>query len=87
MSNIHETSREEWTVKHYKTVSKSPPGQSQQSSQSNQPCKTPDITVKIERYITKANTFKQADQLLRDLQELKEITKVLQGQPLQWITK
>lgn len=82
MSNIHGTSRDEWTVKHYKTVSKS-----LQSSPSNQQCKTYDITIKIENYINKANSFKQADHLLRDLQELKEITKALQGQTLQWITK
>ena len=46
-----------------------------------------EIIVKIEKYITKAKTFKQADQLLCDLQNLKQLTKTLQGQPLQWITK
>jgi hypothetical protein len=87
MSNFIATSNHVWALHHHMPVSK--------SDQSNPSCNTQnagnDVTVKIEHYITKAKTFKQADQLLFDLQELKEITKGLQGvsttQTLLWITK
>jgi hypothetical protein len=86
MSNIVESNSEGWSIK----VTKSKATVKKQHGLNNTSLHDgPDMIKKIENYISKAKKLKDSEQLLCDLQEVKEITiKVYKNSVnLEWTIK
>jgi hypothetical protein len=90
MSNVVEDIAEGWCVKVTKSTAKkkhvSPHGR---NNNLNHQHHGQDIIKKIENYIIKAKKFKDPEQLLYDLEEVRDITIQLHNSSniLEWTTK